>query len=459
MQKTAIQFHETHFSETINALSALVAIPSISFDGYPAQAVTDSAQAVATLMTSSGLSNVEVITLPGVHPYVYGEHIIDPAYPTVLLYAHHDVQPPMRTELWNSDPFVATEKEGRLFGRGTADDKAGIVVHTASIKALLETHTKLHVNIKVLIEGEEEIGSPHLNSFIEHYRNKLAADYIVITDATNYDTGKPTLTTCLRGMVCLDIEVSALKSPLHSGLWGGPIPDPAMGLSKVLASLTQSDGTIALPELYEGLIEPTKEEISSYKSLLMHNQLFREQAGLLEGVELFGDGHEILLKLWKEPSLIINSMESGSRKSAGNVIMNGAWARVGVRLPAGIDSTKAESALISKIKGECPWGLNLKIETEAAVDGWATNTNDPIFAQAKQALTDGYQTDAVFAGCGASIPLADELSTALGGIPTLLMGIEDPYTNAHSENESLHLDDFRKAIKSQILFLERFSKI
>ncbi|MGL1934550.1 MAG: M20/M25/M40 family metallo-hydrolase [Fibrobacterales bacterium] len=456
MHSTAVHFHETHFSETINALASLVAIPSISFDGYPIQAVIDSAQAVTVLMTESGLSNVQVITLPGVHPYVYGEHIVDPTYPTVLLYAHHDVQPPMRTELWDSDPFIATEKEGRLFGRGTADDKAGILVHTASIKALLETHTELKVNIKVLIEGEEEIGSPHLGSFIEGHRDTLAADYIVITDATNYDTGIPTLTTCLRGMVCLDIEVSALKSPLHSGLWGGPIPDPAMGLSKILASLTQSDGTIAIPELYDGIIEPTKEEIDSYKSLMMNNQLFREQAGVLEGVELFGSDHEILLKLWKEPSLIINSMESGSRKTAGNVIMNGAWARVGVRLPAGIDSTKAEAALVSKIKNECPWGLNIKIETEAAVDGWATNTHDPVFAQAKQALTDGYQKEAVFAGCGASIPLADELSTALGGIPTLLMGIEDPYTNAHSENESLHLDDFKKAIKSQILFIQSF---
>ncbi len=453
---TALDHLEKNFATYIEQLSQLVSIPSISFDGYPREPLNSSAQAVADLLTHSGLQNVEILELEGVFPYVYAEHISDPTFPTVLLYAHHDVQPPMREEIWNTPPFTAVEKDGRLYGRGTADDKAGILVHAASMHALIKTGSDLKVNVKILIEGEEEIGSPHLSQFIEAYKERLTADAIVITDATNYDTGLPTLTTCLRGMVCMEIEVAALKSPLHSGLWGGPIPDPIMGLSKIIASLTNDDGTIAIPEIYTDLPKPTEAELESYQRLGMTDSLFREQAGIIDGVALHAHDTNILTSMWKQPSLIVNSIESGNRKTAGNVIMDSAWARIGVRLPAGISSQRVEELLDAKITQLCPWGLTLSITKEAAVDGWSTDTTSPIFDQALKALSDGYGAEAVYAGCGASIPLADELSSALGGVPTLLMGIEDPYTNAHSENESLDLNDFKKAIKSQILFLQRF---
>ncbi len=454
--QSALEHLENNFSTYIEQLSQLVSIPSISFDGYSKETLSTSAQAVADLLITSGLKTVEVLELEGVFPYVYAEHITDPTLPTVLLYAHHDVQPPMREEIWDTPPFEATEKDGRLYGRGTADDKAGILVHTASMHALIKTGTTLGVNVKILIEGEEEIGSPHLSQFIETYKERLTADAIVITDATNYDTGLPTLTTCLRGMVCMEIEVSALKSPLHSGLWGGPIPDPIMGLTKIIASLTNDDGTIAIPEIYTDLPTPTDAELESYQRLGMTDSLFREQAGIIDGVTLHAHDTDILTSMWKQPSLIVNSIESGNRKTAGNVIMDSAWARIGVRLPAGISSQQVEDLLDAKITQHCPWGLSLSITKEAAVDGWSTDTTAPIFDHALKALSDGYGTEAVYAGCGASIPLADELSNALGGIPTLLMGIEDPFTNAHSENESLDLEDFKKAIKSQILFLQRF---
>src|SRR5690606_7911040 len=227
----------------------------------------------------------------------------------------------MREELWTSPPFEPTVRgegsDARLYGRGTADDKAGIAVHAASLAAWLKTSGELPVNIKVLIEGEEETGSPHLADYLTHYKSRLACDYMVLTDLSNYDVGKPSLTTSLRGLVTMDVTVSALKSPLHSGMWGGPIPDPVQGLCKMLATLTGEDGRVAVAGLREQVVPPTPGELADFEAHGMTEETFREQAGILAGVTLHGKAPELLARVWRGPSFSVNAVEAGLRKSAG----------------------------------------------------------------------------------------------------------------------------------------------
>ncbi len=451
-RENALAHYQQYRYEHLEALKNAVRIPSVSFEGYPAEEVKRSAKATAEWLKSSGLNKVEVWELPGTYPCVYAEWLQAENAPTVLLYAHHDVQPPLRNELWHSPAFEPTERDGRLYGRGSADDKAGIAVHAASIAAWLKTAGTLPVNVKVLIEGEEEIGSPNLTSYLQYYRDRLQCDFLVLTDCANYDTGKPSLTTSLRGLVTLEVTVSGLKSPLHSGMWGGPIPDPVAGLCKIIATLTDEQGRVAVPGLLDNVIPPTADELADFRALGMTEKIFREQAGVLDGVKLFAQNEDLLVKLWREPSFSINAMRAGGSGAVGNVLMDSAWARIGLRLAPSMDPEQCTFLLTEHIRHACPWGLHVEVKPEQGAKPWTTHPDHPVFEVAKRSLTTGYGSEAVCIGCGGTIPFVDHFTQVLGDVPALLVGIEDPYTNAHSENESLHLGDFDKAVISQIHF-------
>lgn len=455
----AIQWSEENFHQSIAQLSELVKIPSVSFDGYDPQEVVKSAQLVSQLMVEAGLADVQILELPGTHPYVFGQYHFSDDAPTILLYAHHDVQPPMREELWESPPFEPTKRNGRLYGRGTADDKAGIIIHLQSIAAYLKTQTPLEVNLKVIIEGEEETGSENLPEFLTQYKDLLQADYMVLADLANYDTGIPTITTSLRGMLVAEVEVQVMEHALHSGLWSGPIPDPAMGLTKLLSSLTDEQNQIIIPGFLDDLIPLSETELASYTQLDMNTQTLAQQANIHPGVELPQTGEAILQALWRQPSLVINSMEVAQRASAGNVLMDGAWARFGIRLAPGMDADKCQKLLEDYLQAKTPWGLKLKIKSEPPVNPWYSNPEHPVFQAAAQAMSQAYQKETVFIGCGASIPFVEPMSQALGGIPSILIGVEDPYCRAHGENESLNLEDFRKAIQAQVRFYHEVAQL
>jgi cysteinylglycine-S-conjugate dipeptidase len=372
----------------------------------------------------------------------------------VLLYAHHDVQPPGRSEVWKSAPFEPTLRDdGRLYGRGAADDKAGIIAHTATVSAWLEAAGKLPVNVKVIIEGEEEIGSAHLQEFVRRYKSKLQSDVLVLTDAGNWDTGVPALTTLLRGIVVVDVEVRALESPLHSGMWGGPIPDPVQGLVRILSTLSDASGRITVPGIYDDVRPLTALDRKEFERLPVTVDEFRRQARVLPGVQLWGEWINPWQPVWREPALSINAIQAASRAQAANIICDAAWARVGVRIVPDQTPEKVLQLLLDHLKKQVPWGLHAEFKSETSAGWWMCEPTGPVFDKARRALQAGYGKEPLIIGCGGSIPFVDPLSAAMGGAPALLVGVEDPYTNAHSENESLGLGDFDKAIRSQIHLL------
>ncbi|MEK6706013.1 MAG: M20/M25/M40 family metallo-hydrolase [Bdellovibrionota bacterium] len=457
---------ENNFDMYLDDLRELVMVPSISFPGFPEQELKKCANAVAALLQKRGLQNVKTLSVENAQPYVYGDWLNAPGKPTLLLYANYDVQPAGRDELWLSPPFQTSIRPGpagdRIYGRGTADDKAGIVIHTTAISAFLSMTGKLPINVKVIIEGEEETGSAHLPLFLKEYKNLLGADAMVLTDTSNFDSGVPALTVALRGIVGIEVEVRALTKTIHSGMWGGPVPDPAIALSKMLSTLVDGDGQIAVPGVLDDVRPLTKSEVAELNRIPFDEAEFRKQAGLVPGARLLGGAQSgclnPLVQIWRQPSLTVNAIQASSRKQAANIINDIAWAKVTVRLVPDMDPAKICKQLEAFLRKIAPWGVEVGVHVEAASPAWSVKPDGPVFEAAEAAMLKGYGVKPHKIGCGGSIPFAKPFSEALGGVPALLIGVEDPHTNAHGENESLLLSDFKKACLSQAYLFEELSK-
>jgi cysteinylglycine-S-conjugate dipeptidase len=453
MPETPVELALAHYEKNaaiyLDELKRLVRIPSVSFAGFPAVEVQRSATAVSELLRRRGFEKVEILEIEGTHPYVFGERIEDPAAPTVLLYAHHDVQPAGEASAWKTPPFEPTERDGRLWGRGAADDKAGILVHAAAVDSWVRGAKHMPLNVKIVIEGEEEIGSEHLTAFLQRYRSRLDADAMVLTDTGNVDVGVPSITVALRGLVTVDVEVRALEQSVHSGMWGGPIPDPVLALAKMLAGLVDADGRIAIPGMYDKVRPLTRAQRDAIAGLPVTPEAFRKLARMRPGVKLLGDGHPLEVNWW-QPSLAVNAIQASTRKDARNIINDVAWARVGVRLVPDMEPVEVREKLIAALREAAPWGVEVQVKSETAGAPWMTDVGHPAFDAAFRSLEKGFGRPALAIGCGGSIGFVEPFAKALGGVPALLIGVEDPSSNAHSENESLHLGDFQKAIRSAI---------
>lgn len=436
----------------IDTLCSLVAIPSISFDNFDQKYVLQSAEKVKELFEKAGLTNIQFLLPPSGRPSVYGESLTSPDKPTVLLYAHHDVQPPMREALWDTKPFKGVQKGDRLYGRGTADDKAGIVTHLAALEQVRAWKKGDGPNLKFLIEGEEESGSAGFAEILKKNAQLLKCDAVIVADLGNFAKGTPSITTTLRGMSAVAIELKATKAPLHSGSWSGPIPDPAQVLCRMIASLTDGKGNILIPHFEDTLVPPTEAELASYKSLGMTEKIFRNDGGILDNVQLKVPEDEILISLWRKPSIVVTAIESGSRLNAGNVLQNMAYARIGIRLAPGMDADVATQQLVEFLQEQVPYGLECNIVTEDGASPFVTDTTHPFFKKMSDSMAKAYETETKFIGCGASIPGAEYFRNTFGDIPILLVGIEDPECNAHGENESLYLPDFEHGIVAETLF-------
>jgi acetylornithine deacetylase/succinyl-diaminopimelate desuccinylase-like protein len=455
--KRVIEAAMRRIPETLRELEALSRIPSVSAPGFPIEEVSRCAAAVAELARDAGLDRVEIIDPPGTHPYVAAEWLkAGDDRPTLLLYAHYDVQPPGRVECWQSPPFEPTERGGRLYGRGVVDDKAGVLILLGAIRAWLEVEGGLPLNVKLLVEGEEEIGSGHLAELLRAERERLDADVIVLTDTANLESGLPSLTTSLRGLVNVDLRVRALSHPLHSGMWGGPVHDAASALAILLGRLFDAEGRVAIPGFEDDvpeLSEPQREEI---RALPFDEKAFRADTGMVDGARIDADDHfSVYERMWTRPCLAITALEAVPLAEAANQLIDRAAARVGVRLAPGQSAVRMRDLLIAHLTANPPFGVEVKAVCETAVAGWRREPTGPALEAARRALTLGYGRDAVLIGCGGSIPFVAPFSEVLGGAPALLLGLEDPICNAHGENESLDLDDFERALRGAIhLFAE-----
>jgi len=452
----ALRALEGGFERTLADLCELARIPSVSAPGFDPREVERSAQRVGALLEAAGLRGVELLRVAGAHPAVYGERLeAGPRAPTVLIYAHHDVQPPGRIEHWKTPPFEPTLREdGRLYGRGVVDDKAGLLLHLAALRAYHETAGAPPVNVKVLVEGEEEIGSLHLAELLHAERERLRADVLVLSDTANLATGLPSYTVSLRGLVVVEVEVRALDHPLHSGMWGGPLPDAATAICTLLGRLTDARGAIAVPGLADDAPELTPAERAALAALPFDEAEFRADAGLPGGVPLSGEpGRGVYEQLWARPALAVTALEAMPLAQAANQLVAEARAKVGLRLAPGQDAERAVRLLRAFLEADPPRGVRVETRLESAAPGWRTEPVGPAFDAARRALRAGFGREPVAIGCGGSIPFVGPFVAELGGAPALLLGLEDPPCNAHGENESLHVGDFRKAARASLHLL------
>ena len=329
------------------------------------------------------------------------------------------------------------------------DDKAGVLVHAAAIRAWLEAEGRLPVNVKVLVEGEEEIGSAHLAEFLRRYRERLAGDVIVLSDTANLEAGLPSITTSLRGLVSIDVTVRALDHPLHSGLWGGAVPDAATALGVILGRLVDGQGQCAVAGLEQDVPPLSLAARRELAALPFDESAFRSDAGMVAGARFAGDpGASVYEKLWRRPTVAVTALEAMPLAEAANQLIALARARVGVRLAPGQSPQRVRDLMMDELRRDPPWGVEVLLECEAVASGWQTEPTGPAFEAARRALALGFEREAVFIGCGGSIPFVGPFAEVLGGVPALLLGLEDPICNAHGENESLHLGDFRKAARA-----------
>jgi len=446
------------FPKYIDALKRLVRIPSISFDNFDQKFVLESAEAVKKMFEDAGLTNTQFLLPPSGRPTVYAESLTSPDKPTVLLYAHHDVQPPMRVQLWNSAPFEPETRGERLYGRGTADDKAGIVTHLAAYKQVRELLGDKGPNLKFIIEGEEESGSAGFAEILEKHAELLKCDAVIVADLGNFAKGTPSITTTLRGMSAINVTLRSTKAPLHSGSWSGPLPDPAQALCRMIASLTDERGNIAIPNFEDGLVPPTAEELASYRSLGYSEKTFRSESGVLDKVKLNVPEGKILESLWRRPSVVVTTMEVGSRTNAGNVLQDSAYARIGIRLAPGMDADACAEKLVNFLEARVPSGLEFTADIEDGANPFVTDTTHPFFKKMSEAMASAYKAETKFIGCGASIPGAELFRKTFGDIPILLTGLEDPECAAHGENESLYLPDFEAGIVAETIFFAKISE-
>lgn len=456
-----IQYLEAHFDKNLEDLKDYSRIQSVSFEGYPAHTLEESALWTLQRLKSAGLENVKLLKIPNTHPYVYGEWMHAPGKPTLLLYGHHDVQPPGRHELWESPCFEPTlRKDGRLYGRGVADDKAGVLMHVAAVEAYLKTQGSLPLNVKFIVEGEEETGSEHLEEFLRKYQDLLKADYLVLTDTANLEEGLPSITYNLRGIVDCKVEVRTLQHPVHSGMWGGPAVDAMMVLSKLLAKLTDENGKIAIPGFYEDVPVMTDFEKEKIKMLPFDEKKFREELACVSSFRFGGEPeYSVLERLWHRPSVAILGIEGQDIASTSNKIVEWAQAKVSFRIVAGQDPHRLMNLVLKFLEENIAYGAEVKVTPGVANPGWRCDPTGPAFEAAARAMEKGYGAPAAFIGCGASIPFVKPISEVFGDIPALLIGIEDPRTNAHGENESLSITDWKKGMQAAVYLYEELANL
>jgi cysteinylglycine-S-conjugate dipeptidase len=439
---------------TIADLSNLVRIPSVSWDGFDPAHVAASADAVKALVEGLGVfERVEVSQAPIAgsdklgQPAVLATRAARNGKPTILLYAHHDVQPPGDDEKWDSLPFEPTVRGDRLYGRGAADDKAGVMAHIGAIRALVEVAgSDFDLGLAVFIEGEEEFGSRSFKNFLVQHKEQLRADAIVVADSDNWNTETPALTVGLRGNVTFKLTVSTLAHASHSGMFGGAVPDAMLATIALLATLHDADGAVAVAGLtsHDG-------ETPAYDE-----EQLREEAGLLEGVTSVGRG-SILSRIWSQPAITITGIDAPTVINASNTLTPSVTVKVSARIAPGQSAADAYDALVAHLEANAPFGAHLEISDVDRGNPFLVDTSGWAATDAKAAMFEAWGVEPVEMGVGGSIPFIADLVELFEDAQILVTGVEDPDSRAHSPNESLHLGVFQRAILTEAVLLAKLN--
>jgi acetylornithine deacetylase/succinyl-diaminopimelate desuccinylase-like protein len=433
---------DSHFETIRSELEHLAAIPSVSAAGFDPEGVRESAEYVASLLRRVGFPEVRMLELHGAHPAVYASYPAPEGAPTVLLYAHHDVQPV--GDGWSSPPFEPIERNGRVYARGIADDKSGVLMHAGAMLAHGGTPP---VGVKVIIEGEEEIGSLHLADFLDAHKELFTADVIVIGDSGNWKVGVPALTTSLRGLVDCVIEVRTADRALHSGEFGGPMPDALTVLSRVLASLHNEDGTVAI----SGLVSSDDAD-----PLDLTEAEFRSQTGAVDSLEMIARGG-LTARLWTMPAVSVLAIDAPPVDQAINALVPTARAKVSLRLAPGQDPAAAMDALVDHLKAHVPWGAEATFSRGASGQAFSLATEGPRFDTFRAAMREAWGRDPVNMGVGGSIPFVAAFSEAYPDATIVLTGVQEPESRIHAADESLDLEELRRAVLAEAIVLQELT--
>ena len=429
---------DAELPQAIEDLKTLVAIPSVSSQPEHAADVQASAEKVAGWLTELGCPDVQIIREGG-QPAVIGAFPAPAGQPTVCLYAHHDVQPTGDVSRWTSPPFTATERDGRLWGRGTADDKGGVAVHLAVLRSF---GGRPPVGVRLFIEGEEEIGSPSLAAIMAAHHDALKADVFIIADSGNWDVGEPALTTTLRGVTDCEVTVSTLDHGLHSGEFGGLVPDALTCLCRLLATLHDDRGNVAV----EGLVSSQAPDVDYPLERL------QAESGKLPGVEWIGDG-SVVQRNWNGPSISVLALDTTRMVDASNTLVPVASAKVSLRVAPGDDAEHAADMLEQHLLSHAPWGAHVEVTRGAVGQPSIIETDGPGAQAAIDAMTKVWGRAPVMMGMGGSIPMITDFQQAFPGAEVVVTAVADPLARSHSLDESLGLDDWRNAARAEALLL------
>ena len=421
-------------------LERLVRIPSISSEGFPGEPVVAAAEATRDLLASVGMDDARLIDLPAGHPPAVVASLPAPeGAPTVLMYAHYDVQPIGDAVAWVTPAFEPAEREGRLFGRGSADDKAGVVAHAAAVRAF---GGRPPVGVKIVVEGEEETGASALDEFVPAHPDLFSADAIVVADMGNVEVGIPTLTTSLRGVTSVVVEVRTLRNEIHSGLFGGPAPDALMALIRMLDTLQDADGGCAV----RGLAS------SDWTGLDQSEDEFRRLAGVQDGVALAGSG-TVGSRLWARPSVNVIGIDAPPVHGSRNILVDVARARVSLRVPPGQDPREAQRLLTAHLEAQTPPRARATITPMETGPGIRVASDGPVYAVMRGAMAAAFGREVGEMGSGGSIPLIEAFARTFPHAEIVMFGAEEPRSNIHAPNESVDLEELEKIVLAEALLL------
>jgi acetylornithine deacetylase/succinyl-diaminopimelate desuccinylase-like protein len=463
MTEPAVSFAKNNRVRFVEELKSLLRIPSISTDPEHAADTRRAADFVAAELRRIGMENVRLIETttsahPSGHPLVYADYLrAKPAdgksATTVLLYGHYDVQPPDPLDEWKSPPFEPTERDGNLYARGAVDDKGQMWMHVKALESLLATGGgKLPVNIRVIIEGEEEVGGEGIAAFVREHPEQLAADVALVSDTEMFAPDLPTLCVGLRGMIYTEIEARGARTDLHSGMYGGAAPNPFMALAQIIAQLKDAEGKILIPGFYDKVAKPSADELKAWKAIPFDEEVYREHE--VGSTELTGEpGYSVLERTWARPTLEVHGMPGGFiGAGAKTVIPAKAVAKISMRLVP--DQTPAKTFALYKsfVESLCPKGITLEVRLIHSGDPIVVSTDNPYVRAATSAMHDVFAKETVFVRGGGSIPIVGDFIRELH-IPTLMMGFGLPDDNLHAPNEKFHLANFHRGIESIIRFL------